>query len=105
MYLVKSHNPMQLLPKLKNNASIVNLAVTGDASFNSDVSFNGNLDIVGNLKIKDRGELGEITQSNTAITKLKNNASIVNLAVTGDASFNIDVSFTGNVDIEGVLKF
>ena len=38
----------------------------------------------------------DIVEINNDITEFKNNAPIVNLTVTGDASFNSDVSFTEN---------
>ena len=62
------------------------------------------MDIEEILKIQNRDVLGEITQSNTDIAELKNNASIVNLTATGDARFNSDVSFIENLDIQGILK-
>ena len=97
--------------EFKNNASIVKLNVTGDASFNTGVSFNENVDIEEILQIQDRDVLEELTinkdgivEINSGFTEFKNNASIVKLDVTGNASFNSDVSFTENVDIEGILQ-
>ena len=46
----------------------------------------------------------DIVDINSDITEFKNDASIVKLTVTDDASFNTDVSFTENVDIEGILQ-
>ena len=63
-----------------------------------------NVDIQGILKIQDRDVLGEITQAKSDITELKNDARVVNLTVTGDASFNGDVPFSENLDIEGIPK-
>ena len=48
--------------------------------------------------------LGEITQANTNVTELKNDAPIVTFTVTGDASFNSDVSYYENLDIAGQSK-
>ena len=87
--------------EFKNNASIVKLDVTGNASFNSDVSFTENVDIEGILQIQDRDVLGDLTDINGRVVELESgggggeNLNVVGtLDVTGKSTFLNTVSIT-----------
>ena len=91
------------LTEFKNDASIVNLTVTGDASFNCDVSFTENVDIEGILQIQDRDVLEELTGINDRVEELESgggggdNLNVVGtLDVGGQSTFNSAVTINSS---------
>ena len=78
------------LTEFKNDASIVKLTVTGDASFNTDVLFNENIDIEGSLTIQDRDVLEELTDISGRVEELETNG--------GD-----DLNVLGTLDVTGKI--
>ena len=77
------------LTEFKNDASIVKLTVTGDASFNTDVSFTENVDIEGILQIQDRDVLEELTGINGRVEKLESGGDNLNVLGTLDVTGKI----------------